>query len=331
MKNKKAFTLAEIMIVLVILGIVAAITIPAVVNRHMEAERRTKLKKAMTVYDTALNKMVIENGIKSDTALTNWADSNTKNDCANTSAYFKVSRNLEVNGNSSNCKFRAADGVFWDISDIKKPLVALREQDLNDATAQSDTNRAFYMFGWFDEQGSLRSNDMGKISATDKADLEKLYDFIAGKTKTSLKEVAVSTPFVFTPSEFSNDYSKECDSNLNCDVGECKGCTKIVGDRYFDDGHNSYEHDKIVYNSNGHVLSKAYGCWESGDMAGICDNVKLYAKDSSGNDLVTLNDCYSTQNGCDSCTNINNGTYCQEFGYIYCDGGTCTMEEDDME
>ena len=30
---------------------------------------------------------------------------------------------------------------------------------------------------------------MGKISATDKADLEKLYDFIAGKTKTSIEEV----------------------------------------------------------------------------------------------------------------------------------------------
>ena len=107
----------------------------------------------MTVYDTALNKMVIENGIKSDTALSDWADSNTKNDCTNTSAYFKVSRNLELNGSETHCKFRASDGVFWDISDIKKPLVALREQDLNAETAQSDTNRAFYMFGWFDENG----------------------------------------------------------------------------------------------------------------------------------------------------------------------------------
>ena len=134
--------------------------------------------------------MVIENGIKSDTALTNWADSDTKNDCANTSAYFKVSRNLELNGSETHCKFRAADGVFWDISDIKKPLIALREQDLNAETAQSDTNRAFYMFGWLDEQGSLRSNDMGKIDATNKADLEKLYDFIAGKTKTSMGKIS---------------------------------------------------------------------------------------------------------------------------------------------
>ena len=67
--------------------------------------------------------MVIENGIKSDTALVDWADSNTKNDCANTSVYFKAARNLEVNGNATNCKFRAADGVFWDISDIKNRLL----------------------------------------------------------------------------------------------------------------------------------------------------------------------------------------------------------------
>ena len=44
-KSKIAFTLAETMIVLVILGVVAAITIPALVNRHMEAERKTKYRK----------------------------------------------------------------------------------------------------------------------------------------------------------------------------------------------------------------------------------------------------------------------------------------------
>ena len=297
MKNlkNKGFTLAETMIVLVILGVVAAITVPALVNRHVEAERRTKLKKAMSVYDTALNKMVIENGIKSDTALTNWADSNTKNDCANTSAYFKVARNLEVNGNATNCKFRASDGVFWDISDIKKPLIALREQDLNAETAQSDTNRAFYMFGWFDENGSLRSNDMGKISATDKADLQKLYDFIAGKSTTSMGEIE-STPEPEPEEEISpitklkSDLTKikngeynDCATNINCGntnlmIGQranlnnnthnCKSCKQTIS---IAGGMAEYY---LYYDSNGNIILDDY----EGDFRST-----IYSYDENGN------------------------------------------------
>ena len=45
--NKKAFTLAEVLITLTILGVVAAITIPSLVNRQGEVAARTKLKKAI--------------------------------------------------------------------------------------------------------------------------------------------------------------------------------------------------------------------------------------------------------------------------------------------
>ena len=43
--KRAAFTLAETLIVLVILGIVASITIPAIVRRQMEAQNRAKIKK----------------------------------------------------------------------------------------------------------------------------------------------------------------------------------------------------------------------------------------------------------------------------------------------
>jgi prepilin-type N-terminal cleavage/methylation domain-containing protein len=48
MKNhlhKKAFTLAEVLIVLAIIGIVAAITIPAMINSTQDNEYHTVLKK----------------------------------------------------------------------------------------------------------------------------------------------------------------------------------------------------------------------------------------------------------------------------------------------
>ena len=43
--KRAAFTLAETMIVLVVLGVVASITIPAVVRNQIDAQNRTKLKK----------------------------------------------------------------------------------------------------------------------------------------------------------------------------------------------------------------------------------------------------------------------------------------------
>ena len=42
---EKGFTLAETLIVLVILGVIASITIPAVVRNQIEAQNRTKIKK----------------------------------------------------------------------------------------------------------------------------------------------------------------------------------------------------------------------------------------------------------------------------------------------
>ena len=79
----------------------------------------------MTVYDMLLNKIIVENNLKSSADIINWADSNTKNDCANTSTYFKSSRRLEVNGVETNCRFCTPDNVCWDISNILNPTIGI--------------------------------------------------------------------------------------------------------------------------------------------------------------------------------------------------------------
>ena len=111
----KAFTLAETMIVLVILGVVAAITVPALVRNQMEAQNRTRIKKAMTVYDTAINKMVVENNLKSNDALYSSDPNNNtafapQGNCTRTSAYFKINRTLN-DDNGTNCRFCSSDNV----------------------------------------------------------------------------------------------------------------------------------------------------------------------------------------------------------------------------
>ena len=154
-----AFTLAETMIVLVILGIVAGITIPVLLNKYVEKSNRTKVKKAMTAYESIFNKIIIENNIKTDSQLTTWANS----DCANTAQYFKETNFI----NNNLCKFKTSDNVYWDISNIENPIIILKNDTLNDTEANIrlkakdiSNNTVFGMVGRFDNaNGSTRIND----------------------------------------------------------------------------------------------------------------------------------------------------------------------------
>ncbi|MCD8025097.1 MAG: type II secretion system GspH family protein, partial [Candidatus Gastranaerophilales bacterium] len=58
-----AFTLAETLITLAIIGVVAAMTIPAVLNHTKETQMKTGLKKAQSILSEALQLMIYETGI----------------------------------------------------------------------------------------------------------------------------------------------------------------------------------------------------------------------------------------------------------------------------
>ncbi len=59
---KKAFTLAEVLITLAIIGVVAAITIPSLIQKHNERVTVTKLKKMHSVLNNALRLSVVQHG-----------------------------------------------------------------------------------------------------------------------------------------------------------------------------------------------------------------------------------------------------------------------------
>ncbi len=54
MKNNKSFTLAEVLISLVIIGIIAAITVPMIMANHKKVETSAKLKKFHTTMANAM-------------------------------------------------------------------------------------------------------------------------------------------------------------------------------------------------------------------------------------------------------------------------------------
>lgn len=62
LQKHKAFTLAEVLITLGIIGVVAALTIPALINRNEERVRETQLKKAYSVL-AQVHQMMIVNDI----------------------------------------------------------------------------------------------------------------------------------------------------------------------------------------------------------------------------------------------------------------------------
>ena len=77
MKNKKGFTLAEVLIVLGIIGIVAQVTLPSLVKSYQKTIYVSSLKKAYTEFNQALIQIAADNGCVGDLACTGFfADNN---------------------------------------------------------------------------------------------------------------------------------------------------------------------------------------------------------------------------------------------------------------
>ena len=216
--NRKCFTLAETMVTLAILGVVAVLTVPSLVNKGIESTKRTKIKKAMETYETVLNKIVSENNLRTTSELTTWAnwygdttaEKQNNRRCFRVKKYFKISENHTIYSgttgytNANNCKFKTSDGLWWNVQSITKPYVSFKKEDLTAAKANdANTNIAFNMIGSFDNKSRLRINDLDYETLnndTYAAYLRKLYRYIK---------------FYFTPFE-------KCKGNKQqiCMVGE---------------------------------------------------------------------------------------------------------------
>ena len=61
---KKAFTLAEVLITLVIIGVVAAITVPTLANRAKYTQYRSAAYKALSLLNQAVEKYYVEYGVR---------------------------------------------------------------------------------------------------------------------------------------------------------------------------------------------------------------------------------------------------------------------------
>ena len=188
LKDFSAFTLAELISVIIVLGIVAAIIIPSTVKRHSELIKRTTIKKALAAYNTAVEKIIIEQGLRSTKELDNWAKGS--GDCAPVRQYFKA-----IETANGGCRFRTADKLWWDMgtagnnSSLTKTFVAFKSEDLNWSGKKMtllNNSDAFCFTSSFDDNGSLRIYDLSyALNKCDRSQLMtsiKLHHFL-NKTK----------------------------------------------------------------------------------------------------------------------------------------------------
>ena len=196
MNNLKAFTLTETLITVVILGIVAAILVPNLINRQVENANRTKVKKAMAAYEKAINYIIIENDIKSTEELKEFGE---EENCKFSKAYFKT-----VQDGTNDCIFKTADRVWWDITNLSNPLISLRneitpaneETVANNALSLNADTTSFALIGRFDDLGTLRVNDNAyeqelDNNAINQAYMIKLWHFINNMDLNSTDQFTV--------------------------------------------------------------------------------------------------------------------------------------------
>ena len=93
-RNYNAFTLAEVLITLVIIGVIAAMTIPTLINKTEKQEFVSRFKKNYAVFSQALNMAQAQNGL-----LTGWEWSTEQDGFDNIENY--ILPHLQV---AENCK-----------------------------------------------------------------------------------------------------------------------------------------------------------------------------------------------------------------------------------
>lgn len=304
---KKAFTQAETAAVLVILGMVAAITIPSSINNHQTAIKRVKIKNALGVYKEALHNMVTENRFNNMEALNTWAR-NPNGSCDNARSYFKV---VEID-NASGCKFKTSDGLWWDIgsdanlknSRMNKAIVAFKKADLTHSMAVSETtNKAFYLASSFDEKGGLRMMDT-------------IYSFRSGDTVQMLNSLKL---YAFINNKPMDKYAVYCNNLAAKGIGRSACFLNYDGGWYILNSEG-----KLVLNRYNCQNGSAFGCLGSG-IGNLWDWNFGEVCDKSGNCYSSCGeDCYK-----DPVTGKKRYHYaltpnCESQG-DYCEGGTVSF------
>ncbi len=164
---KKAFTLAEVLLVISIIGIVSALTIPGLVTSSKDEQTVVKLKQVKNDLDLALQKAILkygdprewsytENGTNKASMIMEFIDSGSSN-------YFP---NSTYNSNESYSKYQSKDETYFAIystTSAMKVIVGVG------GYGNSDLGKHIFGFDVNLNQGTVRpfgyNSDVGSSNA----------------------------------------------------------------------------------------------------------------------------------------------------------------------
>ncbi len=99
LQNKHAFTLAEVLIALTIIGVIAVMTIPNLVNSANDSEYFAGYKKALAIGSAAIEQQILDSKY---TTIQARQDANNASNFKNFAKYFNVSKQC-FNNNNNEC------------------------------------------------------------------------------------------------------------------------------------------------------------------------------------------------------------------------------------
>lgn len=129
--KKAAFTLAEVLITLGIIGVVAAMTMPVLISNHQKRVYVTQLKKAASTLENALRMMAVSEGV-AELRYTECGSSPTKQFLNPEPCLQNIEKQMKVLKQTSGCR-----EDWCDISNHKQGALAphMRTTVLTDGTA----------------------------------------------------------------------------------------------------------------------------------------------------------------------------------------------------
>ena len=172
---KKAFTLAEVLITLGIIGVVASMTIPSLISGYRDKQYVTALKKSVSILSNAYNLAIYENGGSNDFGYlpaeyiplpeSEGSGVYNKNGNTNSDIFFQaLSKHLNI---MKDCGKNGDDGCFPEI--IYSPF---RDKTWNIVHMQGNSRRFFILsdgtsigitpsFAYIDVNGLKKPNKLG--------------------------------------------------------------------------------------------------------------------------------------------------------------------------
>ncbi len=157
--NKKGFTLAEVLITLAIIGVVAALTIPSVARNYQNQEIISRFKKTYSALANTTNLAIAEYGPVETWELGTPLIGSSAEQFVNTYMipYLKVSKNCGSTNSAGDCnrytdgtwaRFYLTDGTFLRVG-ISADNYAWVHVDINGARKPNKTGRDVFEFKYY--------------------------------------------------------------------------------------------------------------------------------------------------------------------------------------